>query len=138
MRFLKAFGAALAGSVVINLILVNLLRSQVIDPNRPLEILANSPITIFTIGGVVGATIVYATMRRLMVKPDRAYTIVAAVVLVLSFIPDAMIVGETSGTFSGATWPSAFLLMFLHVTTAVMSVWALTKLWGSRPEISPQ
>jgi uncharacterized membrane protein YozB (DUF420 family) len=132
MPFLKAFGVAAGGSLVVNLIIVNLLRSHVTNPAQPLEILNNSAITLFTLGGVVGATAVYAIMRRFMDAPDRAYIIVAALVLILSFIPDAMIVGETTGTFGGATWPSALLLMFLHVTTALICVWALTRLWGRR------
>ncbi len=132
MRFLKAFGVAAGGSVVVNLILVNLLRPHVTDPARPLEILNNLAITLFTLGGVVGAAAVYAIMRRFMDTPDRAYKVIATVVLILSFIPDAMIVGETTGTFSGATWPSALLLMLLHVTTALICVWALIRLWGRR------
>jgi Family of unknown function (DUF6069)/Porin subfamily len=104
-----------------------------IDPTMPLDTLSVGPISVFTIGGVIGATVVYALMRRLLNSPDFSFVVIAIVVLVLSFIPDYLIIGQTTGRFAGANWGSALVLMLMHLVEAFIVVWALIKLWGHRP-----
>jgi hypothetical protein len=58
-------------------------------------------------------------------NPIRTFRIIAALVLLFSFIPDILIV--RSHAF-GATWPYAFALMTMHVTAWAVCVTMLTKL----------
>ena len=126
MRLTLAFLLAVVGSLAANLILLFLLRPLVIDPAMPLEALGVAPVATFTVAGVVGATIVYALMRRWLVAPNRAFVALAIVVLLLSFIPDYLIIGQTTGRFAGGNGGSALVLMLMHVVTAIIVVWALT------------
>jgi hypothetical protein len=64
------------------------------------------------------------------------FFITAVIVLVLSFIPDLLIIGQTTGPFAGGTLPAALVLMCMHVAAAVITVWSLTRLWG--PRVIPQ
>jgi hypothetical protein len=126
MRLTSAFLLAVVGSLAANLILLFLLRPLVIDPAMPLKALGAAPVTIFTVAGVVGATIVYALMRRWLVAPNKAFVALSIVVLLLSFVPDYLIIGQTTGRFAGGNEGSAFVLMLMHVVTAIIVVWALT------------
>src|SRR5580658_6785546 len=126
MRLTLAFLLAVVGSLAANLILLFLLRPLVIDPAMPLEALGVAPVATFTVAGVVGATIVYALMRRWLVAPNRAFVALAIVVLLLSFIPDYLIIGQTTGRFAGGNGGSALVLMLMHVVTAIIVVRALT------------
>lgn len=132
MRVVRAFTVATAGSVVANLLLLFAVRPFVIDPAMPLEILSVGAITLFTIGGAVGAAIVYAVMRRMLARPDRPFAIVSVVVLLASFVPDYLIIGETTGTFAGTNTGSALLLMLMHAVEAAIVVPCLIRLWGRR------
>ncbi len=70
------------------------------------------PPIIDTILGCLGAILVFASMASV-----RAYRRVAAVVLVLSFLPDVLL--ATSHEMGGG-WPEAVFLMIMHVV-----VWAI-------------
>ena len=133
MAFARAFVYGLFGSIAVNLLLLFLFGAIVLDPEISLHALSVPPITIFTVLGVIGATAVYALMRKLLPDPDRPFMIVAAAVLVLSFIPDVLIVGQKS---VGGNLGSAGLLMVMHVATCVVITWALTRLWGSASRIT--
>jgi hypothetical protein len=86
------------------------------------------PVTIFTVGGVVGATLVYGVLRRLVANPKRVFTIVALVVLLLSFIPNIMLgLDPSSAPFPGVTWPNVFTLMLMHLPPAIFSLYFLTR-----------
>lgn len=129
---MKAFLVALIGSVAVNAAVVSILGPVVNNPTMPLMALTLMPVVMFTVIGTIGATIVYAIMRAMMADPKKAFIWVSAVVLIVSFIPDYLIIGKTSGPFAGGTLPEALVLMLLHVVAAVIIVWALVKLWGSK------
>lgn len=132
MNFIKAFLAALVGSVVINAVLLFVFRSLVINPDMPLHALSLPLVTVFTTIGAVGATIVYAIMRAFMSNLNKIFIWISAVVLVLSFIPDFLIIGQTTGPFAGGTVGTAILLMVMHVAAAAAIVYSLVKLWGAK------
>lgn len=72
--------------------------------------------------GVVGATVAYWLLVRRAANPDRTFVRLAAVVLVLSFLPDVgLLVGDPA-----ATVPGVVVLMAMHVVAAVVSVAVLT------------
>ena len=132
MAFARGFLTALIGSLVVNLVLLLALSPLVIDPAMPLNALSFGPVTMFTVLGVVGATIVYALLRRFTAVPDRIFLWIAIGVLILSFIPDYLVIGKTTGMFAGGSVKTALLLALLHVTTAAITVYGLTRLWGRR------
>lgn len=132
MKFLKAFVVAVVGAVVANLIVLFVVGPMVIDPAMPLHSLSVGPVAMLTIIGTIGATIVYAIMRSFMTRPQKAFIWLSVVVLLLSFIPDYLIIGSTTGPFAGATLPSALTLMLMHVVAAIIIVTSLVKLWGAK------
>lgn len=77
-----------------------------------------------SIVGVVGAAIVYALTGRLSGRvtrrPIRLFTIIAAVVLILSFASPFLVPGAGAGYIA--------TLELLHVTTAAIAVGLLTRL----------
>ena len=91
--------------------------------HHPFPPLSLPPVLLFTVLGVVGATVVYAVLQRLTARPDRTFAIVAAVVLLISFVPDLTF----ARTLPGATTTGIVLLMVMHVVAAVVSVAILTR-----------
>lgn len=136
MGFLKSFLIALFGATFANLVLLFAFAPLVIDPAMPLHALTVGPVLSFTIVGVIGATVVYAVMRAKLRDPDKVFLWTAGVALLLSFIPDILIVGQTSGMFAGGNLSSAILLMAMHVATAGTVVLCLIRLWGGRQTVA--
>ena len=133
MLFVKSFLVATVGAVIGNLIVLFIFRPFVIIPSMPLHALRVGPVVALTVIGVIGATIVYALMRKFLASPNKYFIWVSVFVLIVSFIPDYLIIGQTTGPVAGGTWPSALVLMLMHVVAAVISVWALIKIWGAKP-----
>ncbi|MFA9416201.1 DUF6069 family protein [Natrinema sp. HArc-T2] len=116
----RAGAGALAVSLIINWVIVFVANAGGIAP--ALEALNYGPVTFFTTLGVIGATVTYGVLARLSSSPDRLFLIVAAVVLVLSLVPDFTVIPNQPGgsLFAGA------ILGLMHVTTAVICVGVLT------------
>lgn len=112
----RAGGPALVLSVVVNAALATVARMAGVGEG--LTQLTYPPVLFFTAVGVVGATIVYAALDRLTNRPDRIFVIVAAVVLVLSVVPDFTYVPRLPG---GSTSAGA-VLASMHVLTAAIAV----------------
>jgi low temperature requirement protein LtrA len=88
------------------------------------------PVVFLSVVGALGATVVYALLQRRSRDPDRTFARVAAVVLVLSFVPDVgLLVGDPAATVLGVV-----VLIVMHVVVASASVAVLTgrigSLWG--------
>lgn len=132
MKFITAFLVALIGSVIVNIGIVSVLGPMVNNPAMPLTALTVMAVSLFTILGTVGATIVYAIMRAMMKNPNKAFIWVAVIVFILSCIPDYLIIGKTSGPFAGGTFPEALVLMVMHLAAAIIITWSLVKLWGAK------
>ncbi|TMT78518.1 hypothetical protein E2L06_00070 [Haloterrigena sp. H1] len=116
----RAGVVALAVSLGINLLIVFVANAGGIAPQ--LEALNYGPVTFFTTLGVIGATVTYGLLARFSASPDRLFLIVAAIVLVLSLVPDFTVIPNQPGgsLFAGA------ILGLMHVTTAVVCVGVLT------------
>jgi divalent metal cation (Fe/Co/Zn/Cd) transporter len=75
-------------------------------------------VALFTAFGAVGATVVYGAIHGRSETPDRTFSLVAAVALVLSLIPDIGLIQSDPSVTVGV----GVVLMVLHVTTAVACV----------------
>ena len=115
-------GIALVLAVLVNVVIVVAADAAGIAPT--LEPLSIGPVVLFTALGIVGATVVYALLARFRAEPDRLFALVAAVVLVLSLIPDA----TYAPTLPGATTLGVTVLAVMHVTAALVAVAVLTDL----------
>ncbi|AGB33592.1 hypothetical protein C488_18585 [Natrinema pellirubrum DSM 15624] len=116
----RSGAVALVVSLVINWLIVFMANAGGIAPE--LEALNYEPVSFFTTIGVVGATVTYGILARTVADQDRAFAIVAAIVLGLSVLPDFVVIPDQPGgsLFAGA------VLGLMHVTTAVVCVWVLT------------
>mgnify|MGYP000557275594 CR=1 FL=1 len=79
------------------------------------------PVLFLTAAGGVGAVLVYWVVTGYLSAGERTFVRVAAVALVLSFLPDIALLAMDPEV----TVPAAVTLMVLHVIAAVAIVWAL-------------
>jgi hypothetical protein len=75
------------------------------------------------------AVIVYALVGRFAKNPVRTYLIISSVFLVISFLPDIMVV---SAPFPGAGWPYSITLMIMHVVAGIITVYMLIKMTATK------
>ena len=119
-ELVKRGGIAVVLSVVANLVLLQLvLVPELVEQFEPLNI---APVALFSGLGAIGATVAYAVVDRLSESPDRMFTRVAVVVLLLSFVPDVLLLQADPA----ATVPAVIVLMVMHVVVAVVCVASLT------------
>ena len=116
--------AAIVANVIIQQIAVAVLRP---DP-------AFMPLTfavpiVFTFIGVLGALIVYAVIGRFARQPIQLFRRVALVTLVVSFIPDILML--ITGFNPGTTAANVAVLMLMHVVAWAIAVGMLTRLAGT-------
>jgi hypothetical protein len=77
--------------------------------------------------GVLGAVIVFALLARFARRPLLMFKRIATVALVLSFVPDVLLLVASE---PGATAASVGVLMSMHVVAWAISVGMLTTLAG--------
>lgn len=109
-------GLAIVLSVVVNLIVLFAADALAVAPGfEPFEV---PSVAFLSAAGAVGAVVVYALLRRYADRPDRTFARVAAVVLVLSFVPDVLLLSRDPA----ATVPGVLVLMLMHVVVAAVCV----------------
>ncbi|QCS41095.1 DUF6069 family protein [Natrinema versiforme] len=113
--------AALISSVLVNCLLVFGTNTGGIAPE--LEALNYGPVTLFTALGVVGATVTYGILTRTVSNPNRTFVLVAAVVLLVSLVPDFTVIPVEPG----GSLVAGAILGAMHVTTAIICVGVLTR-----------
>lgn len=113
-------GIGLALALVLNGI-VRLAAGALLDIGG-IQPLAWVPIVSATVVAALGATVAYVVVSRLSTRPDRHFTILAAVVLLLSMAP----VFTVASALEGVTMAILVVLALLHATTAVGIVAGLT------------
>ena len=120
---LIAIGTVIA-AVAANLV-VYVIGSAVVGYDPGFVVLATPGGTIiFTLVPAVVAVVVYALLLRFASNPERTFAILAAVVLVLSWIPDLTYIPTVPGSSTAQT----VVLMIMHVVAAVVIVGMLTNL----------
>ncbi|WP_226040643.1 DUF6069 family protein [Natrinema sp. DC36] len=113
---------ALVLSLLINWLIVFGANTGGIAPD--LMALNYGPVSLFTTLGVVGAIVTYGVLTRVAANPDRLFAAVAAIVLLISLVPDFTVIpGEPGGSLVAGA-----ILGAMHVATAVVCVGALTDL----------
>lgn len=118
---------AIVIAVVANLIVRAVALPFIEVPPEFLPVSVIYPTIIFTAGGVLAAVIVFAIVGRFTRQPARVYTIIAVIALLLSLIPDIMmLVDPASVPFPGANLGNVTVLMVQHVVAAIIAVWMLT------------
>jgi hypothetical protein len=90
------------------------------------------PTIFFTVVCTTVAIGVYAMMRRWAQRPESLFRRVAVVVLVLSFVPDLLLLTDgAAAAVPGATPAGVGVLMVMHVVAAAVIVWSLTARRGT-------
>lgn len=116
----KRGGLAIVLSIFANLGIFALVRG--FDLVEPFGALTVPPITFLTVLGGVAATAVYGAITRVSTRPDWVFVRVAAVALLLSFIPDIVILRFDPEATLGAV----LVLMLMHIVVATICVATLT------------
>ena len=115
-----AIVAAVVANLIVRTVAVAALRP---DPRfMPLSLVM--PI-VFTTIGVLGATIVYAVVGRFSRRPVTLFRRIALVTLVVSLIPDFLLLG---GGMPGASIATVAPLIVMHVVAWAIAVRLLTTL----------
>ena len=115
---LAVLGATLANEVARRLLL------GILPPINPdFVALEAQSVAFMTVVCGVAAVAVFAAVARLSLQPIRTYQIVAVVALVMSLLPDLMLLQDPTAT-AGAV----ITLMLLHVVAAAAIVWPLSTL----------
>ena len=118
---------AIIASVAAN-VLVRLLAVVTLDISPDFEPLSGYGIIIrLTVFGVLGAVIVFALVTRFARRPILMFKRIAAVALVLSLVPDVLLL---VASVPGATAVSVGVLLLMHVVAWAISVGTLTTLAG--------
>jgi hypothetical protein len=117
---LSAFLIAIAGNFIVRMFTGSV---TFIPPQfAPFQI---PRITIFTLVGVLGATLLFAVLVRFTRKPIRLFWIISVIFLLISFIPN--IAMFFTNFVPGATPAGIISLMIMHVITAAAAVIVLTR-----------
>jgi len=106
-------------------LLVRVIAVALLHPGPKFLPLALVPPILDTVVLVTWAVLVFGAFVRFASNAIRKYKIIAAIVLLLSFLPDIAI---ARSHWLGATWPYAFALMSMHVAAWAVCVLMLTKL----------
>jgi hypothetical protein len=121
-RLLAVGAGAVVLSAIANVLIAQALASllQVPAAFTPLQPASVASLTVL---GVTGAVFVFAALTRLRPDPARAFAVVAAIALPISWIPDLAV--YAAGTYPGTTLAGILSLMSLHVVAAAIAVFLL-------------
>lgn len=127
-RVLLAGGVAIVGSLVANLI-VYWIGGMIAQPNPDFQPLASPiPTIIFTTMFLIVATAVYAVINAFTRDPVRVWTIVAWIALIVSLIPDLLLLINPSAMPMGIpTLGAVLVLIVMHIVAFAITMWAFTK-----------
>lgn len=112
-------GLAVGLAVLTNVVLVLGVDALGIAP--AFRALTVPPVAFLSALGAGGATAVYWLLGRYVSDADRTFVRVAAGVLLLSFVPDVVLLASDPA----ATPLAVVILMAMHVVVAAVSVWVL-------------
>jgi len=119
--------ALIALGTIIAAILANVvvyyLGSLVVAYDPGFVVLANpSGTVIFTVFPAIVAVLLYAALLRFAKRPARTFSIIAAIVLIVSIVPDFTYIPTVPGATNGQT----AILVLMHIVAATVIVGLLT------------
>ena len=121
-RFALVGLGTVVAAVIAN-VLVYYIGSAVVGYDPRFVVLANVSTTIiFTLVPAIVAVLLYAALLRVTGDPARVFAIIAAIVLVVSLIPDFAYIPTVPGATAGQT----AILVLMHVVAAGVIVGMLT------------
>ena len=121
--------ATVAAAVLAN-VAVYYLGALVVGYNSGFIVLANpSGIALFTVVPAIVATLVYGGLLRFTRRPERTFSIIAAIVFVVTTIPDFTYIPSVPGATNGQT----AILVLTHIVAAAVIIGMLTKLSRRQP-----
>lgn len=131
VRRLATYGllAVLLASAVNGLVRVIALTAAGVPLVFPL---AWGPVIASSVIGAIGATLVYGVIMRFSTRPNRTFTIIAAIVLLLSFAPTLNVYLSPPPELASTPWSVYATLGVMHVTAAAVIVGVLTR--ATNPE----
>ncbi len=113
---------ALVASVIANVI-VDVIAKMIIVVPPDFAPAMIAPVAMVTAISTIGAAIVFAIIRKFSKNPNFVFKVVAYIVLIVSFIPDALLLDVQKGI----TIPVVILLMIFHVVAALIIINRFTK-----------
>uniref|UniRef100_A0A7C1FH07 Uncharacterized protein n=1 Tax=Caldilinea aerophila TaxID=133453 RepID=A0A7C1FH07_9CHLR len=127
-RVLQAGGVAIVGSVIANLIVYWIGRMLAQPPVDFQPLASPVPTIVFTVLFLAIATGVYAWINAKASDPVRMWTIVASVALILSLIPNVLLLINPALIPIGTpNVPAVLVLMVMHVVAYGIAMWVFTK-----------
>lgn len=112
---------AIIGSVLVNTLLRILALALLPIPAGFIQLQIPMLIVVFTVIGTLGAFIVFALINRFARNPLRLFRVVASVVLVLTFIPDLLLLSSPTANLA-----SVATLIVMHIATYLVCVGVFT------------
>lgn len=91
------------------------------------------PVIAASVIGAVGATVVYGVIIRVSNRPNRTFTLVAVIVLLLSFVGPVSVFLSPPPELADSPWTVFATLAVMHVTAAATIVGVLTR--ATNPEV---
>lgn len=121
-RYARVGIATVVAAVLAN-VLVYFAGDAIVGYDPDFVVLANVSGTIlFTLVPAIVATLLYAVLLRRAANPERVFTMISAVVLVVTTIPDFTYIPGVVGASTGQT----AILVLMHVVAAAVIVGMLT------------
>ncbi|HEU5098448.1 MAG TPA: DUF6069 family protein [Roseiflexaceae bacterium] len=124
-RLLWAGPLAIIAAAIAN-VLIQQIAVAVLRPNPQFLPLTPGATIFFTVVGVLGAVIVYGLVGRFSRRPVWLFKRIALVALIISFIPD--IVMLITGFNPGTTAANVAVLIVMHIVAWAIAVGILTRL----------
>lgn len=116
-----------AGSGAANLV-VAALASAIFTVPIGFRPFAALPIFAASMGGSLGAAGLFSLIDRATGRPKRYFNRIVLVVLALSFVLPASLVGPSSPGSTGISWAVASALMLMHTIVGLLSVRTINRL----------
>lgn len=107
-------------------VLIQQIAVALLNPDPAFLPLTMAPPIAFTVIGVLGAVVVFGLIGRFSKNPVALFQRVALIVLIVSFIPDIMML--VTGFNPGTTLANVVVLMIMHVVAWAITVQMLTRL----------
>jgi hypothetical protein len=122
---LLVVGAGLAVTATVANVLVAVALRNGLGVPAAFQPLSTTSVVIFTIVGMIGATVAFAWLALTRPDPRRTFVLIATAGLLVSWLPDLVV--WAIGVFPGTTTAGILSLMALHLVAAGCAVGILLR-----------